>query len=345
MSSEIAVRDETAMANTVGYDMIPVEQIKKQNDQVMSLMASCMSDGMHYGKIPGCGDKPTLLQPGAQKLTMMFGLADTYEISREDMPNGHREYTVKCLLVSKSSGLVQGSGVGLCSTMEKKYRYRNVSDYKITDMPIPKDAKERKGEYRKQGFGMKKVDGIWRWVRYKYSVQQENPDIADTYNTVLKIACKRALVAAVLNTLAVSDLFTQDIEDLGSYAIDFNGKANGAAQQSHNDDPRKALWAETSALKARLLSLGGDEEGVKAWMQSAIRNGDGTPKATAYYTVQDIQALCDHLDGQIRNLEQREHQAQQDEYQGDAERYDEAAEVNKYHADDDRGLADHDIPF
>jgi hypothetical protein len=40
-----------------------------------------------------------------------------------------------------------------------------------------------------------------------------NPDLADTYNTVLKMADKRALIAAVLNGTAASDVFTQDVED------------------------------------------------------------------------------------------------------------------------------------
>jgi hypothetical protein len=40
-----------------------------------------------------------------------------------------------------------------------------------------------------------------------------NPDLADQYNTVLKMANKRALVAAVLNCTAASDVFTQDLED------------------------------------------------------------------------------------------------------------------------------------
>ena len=40
-----------------------------------------------------------------------------------------------------------------------------------------------------------------------------NMDLADSYNTVLKIANKRALVAVVLNVTAASDLLTQDIED------------------------------------------------------------------------------------------------------------------------------------
>ena len=30
-------------------------------------MGAAMKDGEHFGKIPGCGDKPTLLKPGAEK--------------------------------------------------------------------------------------------------------------------------------------------------------------------------------------------------------------------------------------------------------------------------------------
>ncbi len=291
MASEIVLHEERPLASAGGYDMIPVEQIKRQTDQVKSLMASCMSEGMHYGKIPGCGDKPTLLQPGAQKLTMMFGLADTYEISREDLPNGHREYTVKCLLMSKNTGLVQGSGVGLCSTMEKKYRYRNVSDYEVTDQPIPQDARERKQEYRKQGYGMKKVDGQWCWVKYMDSTQQENPDIADTYNTVLKMACKRALVAAVLNTLAVSDLFTQDVEDLGSYAV----TEAPAPSQAPAPDPRKTLWSEVGNLKRTAISNGIQEEDITAWMNAYIISDDGNPKPLTEYTAEEITEVKHHI--------------------------------------------------
>lgn len=325
MSSELAVRETETLAASCGYDMIPVEQIKRQTDQVKALMASCMSEGMHYGKIPGCGDKPTLLQPGAQKLTMMFGLADTYEISREDLPNGHREYTVKCLLVSKATGLVQGSGVGLCSTMEKKYRYRNVSDFEITDQPIPQDARERKQEYRKQGFGMKKVDGQWYWVKYMDSSQQENPDIADTYNTVLKMACKRALVAAVLNTLAVSDLFTQDVEDLGDYAIDFNSAPKPAPSQPAPSQPQRnpeivALWQKVAEQKKQAIALGTKEEGITSWMAASITNPDGSPKAMNKYSADEIKRVSNYLAEIIHSQEELAfQQSQQDAYAAEAE--------------------------
>ena len=45
-----------------------------------------------------------------------------------------------------------------------------------------------------------------------------NEDLADQYNTVLKMANKRSLVAAVLNSTAASDIFTQDIEDMPQFA-------------------------------------------------------------------------------------------------------------------------------
>jgi len=41
-----------------------------------------------------------------------------------------------------------------------------------------------------------------------------NPDLPDQYNTVRKMACKRAHVAAVLFVGCASELFTQDVEDL-----------------------------------------------------------------------------------------------------------------------------------
>ena len=59
---------------------------------------------------------------------------------------------------------------------------------------------------------MQKVDGVWRWVKYKSGDKQENPDIADVYNTVLKMAKKRAHIDAILTATGASDIFTQDYE-------------------------------------------------------------------------------------------------------------------------------------
>ena len=191
-----------------------IADVAKQVGKIQELMRSVMHSGEHYGVIPGTGDKPSLLKPGAEKLCFVFRLAPEYVVDVKELAGGHREYSVRTILRNMATGNKVGEGVGSCSTMESKYRYRNASDYEVTDQPIPKDSKERKAEYRKQGFGMKKVDGEWVWVRYKSEGKVENPDIADVYNTVLKMAKKRSLVDATITACAASDIFTQDVEDM-----------------------------------------------------------------------------------------------------------------------------------
>jgi hypothetical protein len=165
-----------------------------------------------YGLVPGCGDKPALLKPGAEKLLMAFRVATSLKVEQTDFDAGHREIRITTTLTAPD-GSVLGEGVGSCSTMESKYRYRNVADYVIQECEIPKDSKERKAEYRRQGFGMKKINGAWYWVKYGDEQRTENPDIADTYNTVLKMAKKRSIIDAVLTVFAASDIFTQDIDE------------------------------------------------------------------------------------------------------------------------------------
>jgi hypothetical protein len=208
--NEVAVAGSTASAN----EERSVSDVLSQVVKIQELMSKVMHKDEHYGIIPGTGKKPSLLKAGAEKLCFVFRLAPEFEVAIDNLANGHREYRVTCRLRNMSTGNLVGEGVGSCSTMESKYRYRNASDYEITDQAIPKDAKERKAEYRKQGFGMKQVDGSWVWVRYKSEGKVENPDIADTYNTVLKMAKKRAHVDATITATAASDIFTQDVEDL-----------------------------------------------------------------------------------------------------------------------------------
>lgn len=201
------------MNDLVAQDERSVQDVTNQVAKIQDLMKHVMHRDEHYGVIPGTGKKPSLLKAGAEKLCFVFRLTPEFTIDKDDLPDGHREYRIKCSLRSMGSGVIVGEGVGSCSTMESKYRYRNTSDYEITDLPIPRDAKEKKAEYRKQGFGMKQIDGAWCWVKYKSEGKAENPDIADTYNTVLKMAKKRAHVDATITACAASDIFTQDVED------------------------------------------------------------------------------------------------------------------------------------
>ena len=46
-------------------------------------------------------------------------------------------------------------------------------------------------------------------------------DPSDLDNTILKMGCKRSLVAAILNGTAASDCFTQDLEDLNAKEAEY----------------------------------------------------------------------------------------------------------------------------
>lgn len=211
MNTQIEVRQEMPMT---------VAQILEQKALVQEAMKSAMLDGQHYGKVPGCGDKPTLLQPGAEMLLLLFRMNPDYQIERRDMERGHIEYNVVCKLTDASQRFI-GAGVGSACTMESKWRFRT-GPKKITDRPVPKEYWDtRKSDPVKaqeiiggKGFSTKKDENGQWFITEGGGEKVENDNPADVYNTCLKIAKKRALVDAVRTRTAASDIFAQDLEDL-----------------------------------------------------------------------------------------------------------------------------------
>ena len=153
--------------------MMTLKNVTDRVNLVHEALKKVMVNDTHYGKVPGCGEKMVLLKPGADLLAMMFRLTPSFTVTKTAMEGGHREYEVVCTMTGPD-GTILGQGVGSGCTMEKKYRYRT------------------------EWHGKEK-----RMV--------ENPDIADVYNTVLKMAKKRAHVDATLTVTGAADLFTQDL--------------------------------------------------------------------------------------------------------------------------------------
>jgi len=200
-----------------------VGALSAQIIKIQEVMSMAMKEGIHYGVIPGT-DKPTLLKAGAEKLAFVFRLAPSFDIKREDLPGNHREFTIVCTLTHIPTGKIMGQGVGSCSTMEKKYRYR-LGDAEKTDKQVPQsywtlrktDANKAQELLGGKGFVTKKIDNVW-WICKKSEDHTENPDLADTYNTVLKMAKKRAQVDATLTATACSDCFNQDLDEIEGFA-------------------------------------------------------------------------------------------------------------------------------
>jgi hypothetical protein len=156
-----------------------------------------MINEVHYGIIPGT-QKPTLYKAGSEMLLTMFNIGPTIRVEDLSTPAGIK-YRVIVTGVHTPSGTPIGEGVGECSSNEEKYRWRNAVCQAEFDA-TPEEQRRIK------------------WGRGRggstYTSQQirTNPD--DLGNTVLKMAKKRAQIDMTLTALGVSDLFSQDVEDL-----------------------------------------------------------------------------------------------------------------------------------
>jgi hypothetical protein len=232
-----------------------------------------------FAIIPGT-PKKSLLKPGAEKLLLSFGLAAVARTPQiVDLGGGHREVIIETEIRSINTGRLHAVGIGSCSTMEAKYRYRNVSDYTILDEPIPKDAKEQKQSYRRKGYGMKKIEGVWHWVKFGDERKEENTDIADTYNTVLKMADKRSMVNGAIRATASSGMFTQDLEEEEPE----DGAPQGSTMPERPQAPQPqapsakapAPTGETLTGAVAAVSLMDSKPGdAKPWHKTSIKIGE-----------------------------------------------------------------------
>jgi hypothetical protein len=166
-------------------DVGGVDVVNSQMSKLKGLVRSSLKAGLDYGVIPGTGKKPTLLQPGAEKIALMLGITLRHDVTTSQLPGDHREVTVVSHAILRRTGEEVGDGIGLCSTMETKYRYRKDWDHKVNGRP-----------------------GVI-----------ENRDVADVYNTVLKMAEKRADIDCVKRVAGASEFFTQDLEDMPDYEV------------------------------------------------------------------------------------------------------------------------------
>ena len=217
MSNDIAVREETGLTT----NMVAPGEIMRVINHVHEVIKDAMKEGIDndYGIIPGTAKK-TLLKPGAEKLLMAFGLT---AIPRQpqiiDLANSHREVTIETEIIHANSRTVLTVGLGSCSTMEGKYRYRK-ADLACTECgaaAIIKGKAEFGGGWicygKKGGCGKKWTDAESPFEGVTVErVEHDNP--ADYYNTVLKMASKRSMVDGAIRATASSAMFTQDMDEV-----------------------------------------------------------------------------------------------------------------------------------
>lgn len=148
---------------------------------------NAMRPDVDYGEIPGVKGK-TLLKPGAERLLQLFGLSHDFEVvdvERDDQGR-RRGVTVKCVVTK--GDLHIASSFGSADYDEDRY-YQSVAQLEERER-----ANARK--YRREPNPAK-------WAE----------PFRAPWNTVLKMAQKRALVTAAIQATGASGMFTADMED------------------------------------------------------------------------------------------------------------------------------------
>lgn len=183
----------------------PADYLQWRSDQLLEALDRILVEDVHYGKLPGT-DKMTLFKPGAEWLLKMFDLSFRPEIlplSIVDIPNRFVSVVIRGE-VYDASGRMRDSAVASCSSEESRWqrshcpqcgesvwdnrknkRFDNQADYACRD----KAGCGWSGDSVSKGF---------------------SPDLV---NTIIKMAEKRAKVAAALTATGASSYFTQDTDD------------------------------------------------------------------------------------------------------------------------------------
>ena len=178
----------------------PAESLRRMQE-LQAFVKETMVSNIDFGLIPGT-QKPTLYQPGAQKLCEMYGLASDFsDVEKiEDWKDGFFYYKTKCTLTDRRTHAFIGNGIGSCNSKEDRYAWRWV---KANQVPKGVDINSLKQKDSQYG------------TRFRLP----NDDIFSLVNTIQKMASKRALMHAVLGATRSAGIFGQDMEDLPADVI------------------------------------------------------------------------------------------------------------------------------
>jgi hypothetical protein len=222
----IMMNDTKAIVLETGNDfLVPaasLQQVLATYQWKKEFIENVLKVNVDYGVTPGTSDKPSLKKPGAEKMASFFGLAPTFDDVQavEDwtgVDHGGEPffyYRQKCKLW-RGERLI-ASADGSCNSWEKKYRYRSADRV----CPNCEKATIFKSKNNPEFYCWAKKGGCGATFKLnderitkQEAGQVKNPDVAELTNTILKMAQKRALVAAVLIATNASDYFTQDLDD------------------------------------------------------------------------------------------------------------------------------------
>lgn len=176
------ISQEEALVPGRRLQAMSIQDVMAFKNSLDQLIKNWLLDGVDYMAMPGSrSNTKVLTKSGAEKLCASFGLIPDYEIIDKTIDHN--------VSMPYQTRYKSGEALGL-------YRY-----------VIKCHLRDRSGTLVASGIA------VCSTTESKYCDRPR-----DVENTILKMAEKRALVAATLNGLAISGLFTQDIEEVETQA-------------------------------------------------------------------------------------------------------------------------------
>lgn len=240
-------------------------EAKKRVAELQAFVSSVMVRDLDFGVIPGT-DKPSLFQPGAQKLAEIYGLAHRFEPIDQvkDWERGFFYFEYRCVITSRRDGRHICEGIGSCNSKESKYAARWVFDRDIPQGVERKTLKTKQIRSKKNGQNY-----------IMYMVPNEDP--FSIVNTIQKMAAKRSYVHAIISATRSAGVFTQDVEDLPAEAF---GKAD-KERSWEQGEPETPAPPAASGRESSALGIIFQDQIAKAEDLPALKLAMGTIKAAA----------------------------------------------------------------
>lgn len=311
----IVKAEPAAIRPTTPRAIIMAEALKEDTEQralLQMYVKQHMKQGVDFGVIPGT-EKPTLLKPGAEKLTDLFRCTPEFELTErvENWDAGLFNYEFKCKITARDSGQVLAVGVGSANSRESRYRWRNAGrkcphcgkEAICKSKFAPRDNPSAPpGFYcfsKKGGCGAEFAHDD-ESITGQEQGKVENDDVFTLVNTILKMAKKRALVDGAIALARCSDIFTQDVEDFAdgmeapseepqAHARRSAPRSSTAARQAppENRTAQIARAAKVKAVIEKAKAQGLDAEKFGAIILKAL----GHSKPNGQWTDEDIEAV------------------------------------------------------
>lgn len=265
--------------------------MKISRERAQRIQREMMTSGVHFSKPPGrendANAKDGLLKPGSELLQGLHNFVPDFkhEITYGDPKNTTSpavSILTRCEMhLGSVDGPIVGIGYGAASSWEVKYRYRNAarecpSCHKTTIMRSKFDAKGGPFKGQRPWWCNDKNGGCGSEfapddpkIKDQVVGRVPNEDAVDLLNTLVKMSEKRADMGTTIRATHSSDLFTQDIEDLGTGSQEDGEKSFDEATMTMTE----AQATTIRHLAEQKLGTGTDESiavylnanGVKGW--------------------------------------------------------------------------------